>query len=139
MKPGELNNAGVAVTVPPTGAGNVLPETLLLQSVVEMSREIERLEALLVVAVAEIDRRGISFDTPDSAASSSGSPRITIFDRKFCRKVLPDAASGPTTRESDQRHHHNRPCTRGRAAANIVQCHDPGSTVRCSLAAKEFP
>ncbi|WP_139812266.1 hypothetical protein [Prescottella equi] len=64
MKPGELNNAGVAVTVPPTGAGNALPETLLLQSVVEMSREIERLEALLVVAVAEIDRRGISFDTP---------------------------------------------------------------------------
>ncbi|WP_420881038.1 hypothetical protein [Rhodococcus sp. (in: high G+C Gram-positive bacteria)] len=63
MKPGELNSAGVAATVPPTGAGNALPETSLLQSAVEMSREIERLEVLLVAAVAEIDRRGISFDT----------------------------------------------------------------------------
>lgn len=63
MKPGEMKNAGVAATAPPTGAGNALPETLLLQSVVEMTREIERLEALLVAVVAEIDRRGISFDT----------------------------------------------------------------------------
>ncbi|NKR45266.1 hypothetical protein GS506_09375 [Rhodococcus hoagii] len=53
--------------------------------------------------------------------------------------MLPDAASGPTTRESDQRLRHSRPGTRGDAASNIVQCHDPGSTVRCSLAAKEFP
>ncbi len=40
-----------------------LPEISLLQGTVDVCREIERLEALRVAMVAEIDERPVSFDT----------------------------------------------------------------------------
>lgn len=40
----------------------VLPEAALLDAAIDISREIERLEALRVAVVGEIDHRAVSFD-----------------------------------------------------------------------------
>ncbi|MBM4589925.1 DUF222 domain-containing protein [Rhodococcus hoagii] len=60
MNPGGLNNSGIALQAAEVRR---LVEPDLVRSVIEMSREIERLEALRTVAVAEIDERAVSFDT----------------------------------------------------------------------------
>ncbi len=41
----------------------LLTEITLLQNTLEVTREIERLEALRVAMVSEIDERSVSFDT----------------------------------------------------------------------------
>ena len=58
MNPGGLNNSGIAATALRPAEVRRLVEPDLVRSVIEMSREIERLEALRAVAVAEIDRDG---------------------------------------------------------------------------------
>ncbi|BCN57722.1 HNH endonuclease signature motif containing protein [Prescottella equi] len=63
MNPGGLNNSGIAATALQSAEVRRLVEPDLVRSVIEMSREIERLEALRAVAVAEIDERAVSFDT----------------------------------------------------------------------------
>ncbi|ORJ98673.1 HNH endonuclease signature motif containing protein [Prescottella equi] len=63
MNPGGLNNSGIAATALQPGEVHRLVEPDLVRSVIEMSREIERLEALRAVAVAEIGHRAVSFDT----------------------------------------------------------------------------
>ncbi|WP_238773646.1 HNH endonuclease signature motif containing protein [Prescottella equi] len=63
MNPGGLNNSGIAATALQPAEVRRLVEPDLVRSVIEMSREIERLEALRAVAVAEIDERAVSFDT----------------------------------------------------------------------------
>ncbi|NKR48389.1 DUF222 domain-containing protein [Rhodococcus hoagii] len=63
MNPGGLNNSGIAATALQPAEVRRLVEPDLVRSVIEMSREIERLEALRAVAVAEIDARAVSFDT----------------------------------------------------------------------------
>ncbi|ORL37021.1 HNH endonuclease [Prescottella equi] len=63
MNPGGLNNSGIAATALRPAEVRRLVEPDLVRSVIEMSREIERLEALRAVAVAEIDERAVSFDT----------------------------------------------------------------------------
>ncbi|WP_458683781.1 HNH endonuclease signature motif containing protein [Prescottella equi] len=63
MNPGGLNNSGIAATALQPAEVRRLVEPDLVRSVIEMSREIERLEALRTVAVAEIDHRAVSFDT----------------------------------------------------------------------------
>ncbi len=63
MNPGGLNNSGIAATALQSAEVRRLIEPDLVRSVIEMSREIERLEALRAVAVAEIDERAVSFDT----------------------------------------------------------------------------
>ncbi|MBM4587779.1 DUF222 domain-containing protein [Rhodococcus hoagii] len=63
MNPGRLNNSGIAATALHAAEVRRLVEPDLVRSVIEMSREIERLEALRAVAVAEIDERAASFDT----------------------------------------------------------------------------
>ncbi|BCN65240.1 HNH endonuclease [Prescottella equi] len=63
MNPGGLNNSGIAATALRPAEVRRLVEPDLVRSVIEMSREIERLEALRTVAVAEIDERTVSFDT----------------------------------------------------------------------------
>ncbi|NKW45053.1 DUF222 domain-containing protein [Rhodococcus hoagii] len=63
MNPGGLNNSGIAATALQPGDVRRLPEISLLQGTVDVCREIERLEALRVAMVAEIDERPVSFDT----------------------------------------------------------------------------
>ncbi|BCN67600.1 hypothetical protein RE943_10730 [Prescottella equi] len=63
MNPGGLNNSGIAATALQPADVRRLVEPDLVRSVIEMSREIERLEALRAVAVTEIDERAVSFDT----------------------------------------------------------------------------
>ncbi|BCN47755.1 HNH endonuclease signature motif containing protein [Prescottella equi] len=63
MNPGGLNNSGIAATALQSAEVRRLVEPDVVRSVIEMSREIERLEALRAVAVAEIDERAVSFDT----------------------------------------------------------------------------
>ncbi|ORL84065.1 HNH endonuclease signature motif containing protein [Prescottella equi] len=63
MNPGGLNNSGIAATALQPAEVRRLVEPDLVRSVIEMSREIERLEALRAVAVTEIDERAVSFDT----------------------------------------------------------------------------
>ncbi|NKV29149.1 DUF222 domain-containing protein [Rhodococcus hoagii] len=63
MNPGGLNNSGIAATALQPAEVRRLVEPDLVRSVIEVSREIERLEALRTVAVAEIDERAVSFDT----------------------------------------------------------------------------
>ncbi|BCN70748.1 HNH endonuclease [Prescottella equi] len=63
MNPGGLNNSGIAATALRPAEVRRLVEPDLVRSVIEMSREIERLETLRAVAVAEIDERAVSFDT----------------------------------------------------------------------------
>ncbi|NKT15501.1 DUF222 domain-containing protein [Rhodococcus hoagii] len=63
MNPGGLNNSGIAATALQPAEVRRLVEPDLVRLVIEMSREIERLEALRAVAVAEIDERAVSFDT----------------------------------------------------------------------------
>ncbi|WP_419789234.1 DUF222 domain-containing protein [Prescottella equi] len=60
---GGLTNSGIAATALQSAEVRRLVEPDLVRSVIEMSREIERLEALRAVAVAEIDERAVSFDT----------------------------------------------------------------------------
>ncbi|QBJ94816.1 HNH endonuclease [Rhodococcus sp. ABRD24] len=62
MNPGGLSNSGIAATALQPGDVCTLPEISLLQGTLEVSREIERLEALRVAMVAEIDERAVSFD-----------------------------------------------------------------------------
>ncbi|WP_420879691.1 DUF222 domain-containing protein [Rhodococcus sp. (in: high G+C Gram-positive bacteria)] len=63
MNPGGLNNSGIAATALQPGDARRLPEISLLQGMLEVSREIERLEALRVAMVAEVDERAVSLDT----------------------------------------------------------------------------
>ncbi len=63
MNPGGLNKSGIAATALQSAEVRRLVEPDLVRSVIEMSREIERLEALRAVAVAEIDECAVSFDT----------------------------------------------------------------------------
>ncbi|NKR75728.1 HNH endonuclease signature motif containing protein [Prescottella equi] len=63
MNPGGLSNSGITATALQPAEVRRLVEPDLVRSVIEMSREIERLEALRTVAVAEIDERAVSFDT----------------------------------------------------------------------------
>ncbi|NKR70747.1 DUF222 domain-containing protein [Rhodococcus hoagii] len=62
MNPGGLNKSGIAATALQPAEVRRLVEPDLVRSVIEMSREIDRLEALRAVAVAEIDERAVSFD-----------------------------------------------------------------------------
>lgn len=63
MNPGGLNEAGVAAAMLQADDVRTLPESDLLAATIDISREIERLEALRVAAVSEIDERAVSFDT----------------------------------------------------------------------------
>ncbi|WP_433606662.1 DUF222 domain-containing protein [Prescottella agglutinans] len=62
MNPGGLNETGVAATSLQPDEVRALPESALLDAAVDISREIERLEALRAAAVGEIDHRAVSFD-----------------------------------------------------------------------------
>ncbi|MCA1005210.1 HNH endonuclease [Rhodococcus hoagii] len=63
MNPGGLNNSGIATTALRPDDVCRLPEALLLQATLDVSGEIERLEALRVAMVAEVDERAVSLDT----------------------------------------------------------------------------
>ncbi|MFC9517472.1 HNH endonuclease, partial [Nocardiaceae bacterium NPDC056970] len=63
MNPGGLNNSGIAATALQPDDVRLLTEIALLQNTIDVTREIERLEALRVAMVAEIDERAVSFDT----------------------------------------------------------------------------
>ncbi|WP_430334767.1 DUF222 domain-containing protein [Rhodococcus sp. ACT016] len=63
MNPGGLNQTGIAATTLRRDDARTLPESDLLAATLDISREIERLEALRVAAVAEISERAVSFDT----------------------------------------------------------------------------
>ncbi|MDH6283813.1 HNH endonuclease signature motif containing protein [Prescottella agglutinans] len=62
MNPGGLNESGVAATELRADDVRSLPESELLTATLDISREIERLEAVRVAAVAEIDERAVAFD-----------------------------------------------------------------------------
>ncbi|MCA1005620.1 HNH endonuclease [Rhodococcus hoagii] len=63
MNPGGLNNSRTAVATLRSGDMRSLPEASLLQTTLDIRREIERLEALCVEGVGEIDSRAVSLDT----------------------------------------------------------------------------
>ncbi|BCN69632.1 HNH endonuclease [Prescottella equi] len=63
MNPGGLNDTGIAATALQPDDVRLLTEITLLQNTLEVTREIERLEALRVAMVSEIDERAVSFDT----------------------------------------------------------------------------
>ncbi|MFM1721858.1 DUF222 domain-containing protein [Rhodococcus sp. PAM 2766] len=63
MNPGGLNNSAIAATELQPDDARSLPEISLLQGMLDVSREIERLEALRVAMVAEVDERAVSLDT----------------------------------------------------------------------------
>ncbi len=62
MNPGGLNSSGIAATALRPDDVRLLAENSLLQNTIDVSREIERLEALRVAMVAEVDKRAVSFD-----------------------------------------------------------------------------
>ncbi len=63
MNPGGLNDTGIAATALQPDDVRLLTEITLLQNTLEVTREIERLEALRVAMAAEVDARAVSFDT----------------------------------------------------------------------------
>ncbi|PTR21885.1 hypothetical protein C8K36_11351, partial [Rhodococcus sp. OK519] len=62
MNPGGIIEPSAALSLNADDARR-LPEAQMLQSTLDISHEIERLEALRVTMVAEIDQRPVSFDT----------------------------------------------------------------------------
>ncbi|PTR24760.1 HNH endonuclease [Rhodococcus sp. OK519] len=63
MNPGGIIEPGTTALSLIADDARRLPETQMLQSTLDISHEIERLEALRVTMVAEIDQRPVSFDT----------------------------------------------------------------------------
>ncbi len=63
MNPGGLNDTSTAATTLQPDDVRRLTEITLLQNTIDVTREIERLEALRVAMVAEIDERAVSFDS----------------------------------------------------------------------------